>query len=403
MNVWDVAIIGGGIVGCSAALHLRQRGVSVVLIERGVCGTQASGVNYGGVRRQGRALAELPIAIRSREIWSRLPQLIGTDGEFVVSGHLKLARSDTQMDALAEYAKTNADFDLDLQLLIGKKLRDAYPWLSDDIVGGSLCPGDGHANPRLISPAFARAARAAGAEIIEHEKVELASHHRGGFTLALASGRTIEAAKLVNSAGAWGAQIAAQFGEDVPEDVMAPNMVVTEPVPFFMAPNLGVCGGDIYIRQIERGNIIFGGGLGVADRVTMRARPLADATAKAAQAVLEIVPELGSVNVIRTWTGIEGVMPDQLPVLGASTTTPDLFHAFGFSGHGFQMGPAVGVILAELVVDGHSSTPILPFTISRFLSKSAAQTKDGASAQQLLSGTRFQTVGSVFSPQKTAI
>src|SRR5262249_30905203 len=92
--VADVAIVGGGIAGCSAALHLRKRGASVVLLERGTCGSQASGVNYGGVRQQGRDLPELPLARRSREMWGRLAEIAGDDCEFVASGHVKLARKD---------------------------------------------------------------------------------------------------------------------------------------------------------------------------------------------------------------------------------------------------------------------------------------------------------------------
>jgi sarcosine oxidase subunit beta len=384
MSVRDVAIIGGGIMGCSAALHLRQRGVSVVLVERGACGAQASGVNYGGVRRQGRAIEELPIAARSREIWSRLPELIGTDGEFVVSGHLKLARSESEMDDLGDFAR-NTDFDLDLQIIPAADLHMKFPWLSNAVVGGSFCPGDGHANPRLVSPAFARAASAAGAEVLEYNKVEAVEHGAGEFQLALAGGQTIRSTILINAAGAWGARIAAQFDEYVPDGVMAPNMAVTEPVPFFMKPNLGVCGGNIYARQIDRGNVIFGGGTGIADRDNFRSRPLCEVTATAARDLLELVPQLASANVIRTWSGIEGVMPDSLPILGESAAQPGLFHAFGFSGHGFQMGPAVGAILAELIVDGRSSTSIAPFSISRFSGEFAQRTKEGESATQLFS------------------
>ncbi|HEY4065425.1 MAG TPA: FAD-dependent oxidoreductase, partial [Burkholderiaceae bacterium] len=76
----DVAIVGGGIVGSSAALALRRMGVSVVLLERDLCGSRSSGVNYGGVRRQGRPLSQLPLAQRAHAVWGRLPELIGTDG-----------------------------------------------------------------------------------------------------------------------------------------------------------------------------------------------------------------------------------------------------------------------------------------------------------------------------------
>src|SRR5262249_44735780 len=154
--------------------------------------------------------------------------------------------------------------------------------------------------------------------------------------------------------------------EPVPEDVVAPNMCVTEPVPYFMVPNFGVCGGGIYVRQIARGNVIFGGGHAVAERERVRSYPMAALTLDAARQATALVPRLAHAHIIRTWTGIEGQMPDKLPVLGPSRTTPGLLHAFGFSGHGFQLGPVVGVILSELALDGATPTPIDAFDISRF-------------------------------------
>ena len=96
----EVAIIGGGIVGGSAALFLRRQGVPVVLLEAGLCGARASGVNYGGVRRQGRGLEQMPLTQRAHELWGQLPALIGIDGEYVRSGHLKLAASESDMALL---------------------------------------------------------------------------------------------------------------------------------------------------------------------------------------------------------------------------------------------------------------------------------------------------------------
>jgi sarcosine oxidase subunit beta len=152
----------------------------------------------------------------------------------------------------------------------------------------------------------------------------------------------------------------------VPEDVIAPNMCVTEPVPYFMVPNFGVCGGGFYVRQIPRGNVIFGGGRGIADRERLRAYPAAAVSLDSSRQTIALVPSLRHAHIIRTWTGIEGVMPDVIPVIGPSRTTPGLFHAFGFSGHGFQLGPAMGAVLCELILDGTTPTPIAAFDISRF-------------------------------------
>lgn len=369
----DVAVIGGGLVGCSAALHLRRRGASVVLLERRRCGSQASGVNYGGVRQQGRDLVELPLARRSRQIWGELDALVGTDCEFEVTGHLKLARAEPEMAELEAYARRAREFGLHLEVMGPARIRARFPWLGDAVVGGSFCAEDGHANPRLVGPAFARAAVAAGAEIREEIEVLQASHDGEGFELRLSDGASVRAGQFINAAGAWGATVSSWFGEPVPEDVMAPNMCVTDPIPYFLTPNLGVCGGGIYVRQIRRGNVIFGAGVGIADRDEVVARPLADVTAGAVRLAVDLVPRLASAQIIRTWTGIEGVMPDGLPVVGQSETTSGLIHAFGFSGHGFQLGLGVGAVLSELVIDGTTETPIAPFRIGRFLTPRTAE------------------------------
>jgi sarcosine oxidase subunit beta len=362
----DVAIIGGGTAGCSTALHLRRRGASVVLLERGLCGSQASGVNYGGVRQQGRHLAELPLSARSRVMWDQLPELVGDDCEFMASGHLKLARQDSDMAELEEYAEQVKPYGLHLELLGRNAIRDRFPWLGEIVIGGSLCSSDGQANPRLVAPAFARAARAAGADIRENSAVTEVARDGDGFRLATETGLEVRARSLVNVAGAWGHEIAARFGESVPEEVIAPNMVVSEPIRHFIGPNLGVCHGSVYLRQIPRGNIIFGGGRGVADRAAVRAYPSGEATLQSMREALDIVPQLRHVSIIRSWTGIEGRMPDDIPVIGKSRTTPGLVHAFGFSGHGFQLGPAMGAILSELILDGATPTPIDAFDIGRF-------------------------------------
>jgi sarcosine oxidase subunit beta len=364
--VFDIAIVGGGGAGTSVALHAARRGARVILLERGLVGSQASGVNYGGVRQQGRHPAELPIAARSRALWGELRTLLGTDCEFDVSGHLKLARSAADEAELVAYAEVARGHGLKLELIGRNAIRARYPFLSDAVVAGSLAPDDGQANPRLLSPALARAAIAAGATIREHAEVAAFARDGGGFVLTLRDGGEVRAHHLVNTAGFWGGRVAAAFGEAVPVAVLAPNMCVTEPLPYFLKPNLGVVGGTCYARQIPRGNIIFGGGRGEADAETLVARPLPAPTFKAMRDVAALIPRLADAHIIRTWTGMDGEMPDDIPVIGPSRTTPGLVHAFGFSGHGFQLGPAIGAIVTELVLDGISSTPIAAFDIARF-------------------------------------
>lgn len=363
----DVAIIGGGTAGCSAALHLRRRGLSVALVERRLCGSQASGVNYGGVRQNGRDLRELPLSMLSRSIWDELPDLVGDDCEFRATGHLKLARNESDMAVLEDWSQKTRGSGVETTLMSRAMVRKAYPFLGDEVVGASSCASDGAANPRLVAPAFARAARRAGARIFEGHTVVDAVRHHDGFMLETGRGLSIAAAKLVNTAGAWGGHIAGLFGEAVPETLIAPNLVVTEPFPYFLEVNIGVVGATIYVRQIARGNLIFGGGLrGIGNAETLWSRPRAEATLESFGRLCRLVPRLAKARVIRSWSGLEGYMPDRVPVIGASATTPDLIHGFGFSGHGFQLGPGVGRLLADLVVDGDASVPLDGMAVDRF-------------------------------------
>jgi len=367
----DVAIVGGGIAGCAAAVALREAGLTVALLEKALCGAGASGVNFGGVRQQGRNLAELPLARRARPLWDQLNERLGEDVEFEASGHLKLARSDGETAQLERHARDVAEHGLRLELLGAAALRAELPWLGHDVVGASLCAEDGHANPRLVGPAFARLARRLGADVREHAAVLSAMRGGDEFETRTAD-LAVHSRYLVNCAGIGAGRIAAAFGEDVPLQPLVPNMLVTEPLPFFISRSIGVCGGGIYLRQIARGNAILGGGGGWGDADSNHSRPLTGSSLAAMANAIAIVPALAGAHVIRSWTGIDGKMPDLIPVIGRSRTTPNLIHAFGFSGHGFQLGPVVGEIIAELVTHGRSVSPLEPFSIDRFANAAPA-------------------------------
>ncbi|MGE8175390.1 NAD(P)/FAD-dependent oxidoreductase [Pseudomonas fluorescens] len=371
----DVVILGGGIVGASAALMLARKGQQVVLLERDFCGSHSSGVNYGGVRRQGRPLSQLPLSQRAHEIWGNLRELIGIDGEYVRSGHLKLARSHADMTALHAYAEASRGFGLGLQLLDHAELRARFPWVGDVAVGASLCPDDGHANPRLVSPAFARAAQRLGTQVFEQAKVIQVEHDGQAFQVLSANGLQVRAPWLLNCAGAWAGSVAAKFGEPVPMHSGYPAMLVTEPLPVVMDVSTGVEGGGIYARQVARGNCVLGGGQGFA-LGPEQARPGQAAVLEILRNAAELYPFLAGAQAIRTWSGTEGYLPDREPVIGASTTQTGLLHGFGFAGAGFQIGPAVGEALAELVCAGHATHPIEAFSIRRFLSTPAAVSGD---------------------------
>jgi sarcosine oxidase, subunit beta len=383
----DVAIIGGGLVGCSAALALRQKGLSIALLERGFCGAQASGTNYGGVRRQGRPTEQLPLAQRAHAVWPKLKQVIGIDGEFRRTGQLKLARNEAEMASLEAYARRAASTDLQLELIGSRALAQRFPWVNHDVaVGASFSADDGQANPRLVSAGFAAAARRAGVEIFEQTPVLGVSKETGGFLVEAQGKPAIRATHLVNAAGAWAGPFADAFAESVPLGRIYPSMIVTEPMKVFMTVNIGVEGGNVYARQVERGNCIIGGerGLARADDPDF-SRPTGSAVTHVMQRAVQLFPSLKGAHAIRFWSGTEGAMPDKNPVIGGSRTTSGLIHAFGFSGAGFQIAPGVGEVIAELITTGETTTPIDAFSIDRFSVGAALGSGAGVFPQSLQS------------------
>lgn len=372
-NRSDVVIVGGGLMGCSTALFLRQRGVSVTLIETDLVGRQASGTNFGNVRRQGRPIHQLPLANRALEIWRRSKELLGTDIEFLPSGHIRVCYAERPelVGRMEEYAAEARHADLNLEMLSGNALRARFPFFGPDVLAGSYSAVDGHANPRLVAPAFARAAQRLGAAIHENTRIVRAEKIGEDFHVEAEDGRVFRAPVLLVTAGAWAGKLSEQFGEPVSLTPRGPNMTVTEPVPYAIAPAVGVMTPleeeTVYFRQVARGNIILGGstrGPSFPDRYRAYVNP--ENTLKQLRQIRRLAPVLGKLNVIRVWSGIEGYMPDSLPVMGPSARESGLYYAFGFSGSGFQIGPGVGETMAELIATGKTGIALDHYSIARF-------------------------------------
>ncbi|SEJ59074.1 NAD(P)/FAD-dependent oxidoreductase [Paraburkholderia diazotrophica] len=367
----DVIVIGGGIVGTTTAFFLRRRQRSVILLERGLTGQQASGVNFGGVRRQGRALEQLAMSNRALETWRRSRELLGEDVEFLPSGHTRVCYHARDAEYFHRYAADARAYGLDLEVLDGAAMFRRFPFLGRDVLAASVSPLDGHANPRLAAPAFGRAAARLGARIVENTEVVRVEKDAGGFRVESATGDVYRAEQVLICAGAWADALSTQFGEPVPLVARGPQMAVTEPVPYVFRFSMGVYTSikeeSVYFRQVARGNIVLGGGPTVpVDATTRRAGVLPDNTVAQMAQFLRMVPAMRPLHVIRVWSGVESYLPDSEPVIGPSTKADGLFYAFGFSGSGFQIGPGVGETLAELLDTGSTPIDLASFSIGRF-------------------------------------
>lgn len=370
-----VFVVGGGLIGTWTTLFLARRGLDVILIEKGIVGAQSSGVNFGNLRLQGRHPGQYPLSLRSQALWEDIEALIGERCEFEKTGHLYVAMNDAEQEKLEQHASVAESHGLVIERIGRDELRRRWPWLGEGPRAATYSARDATANPRLVSVAVARAAQILGAEIVEHTRVTQVRRHGAGFSVETDTGRVVDCDAVVNSAGAWALNIAEAFGETAPMFAAGPPQFVTDPVPYRVTPSVQAVDGSAIFRQILRGNVIFAGyPRTAADPVLNRAPVPPVKTLNGMRNLMKIAPFLKSAQVIRVWSGIEGYLPDMLPVIGESETTPGLFHAFGFCGHGFQVGPGVAAVLVDLIADGRTDTPIDLFSINRF--KNAVQVSD---------------------------
>ena len=363
----ETIIIGGGLMGAWTAFFLGRLGRSVTVIEKGCVGAQASGVNFGNLRIQGRHVSEYPLSLRAQEVWDRIGTTIGETCEVEPIGHLYVAQTHEQMEKLENVAAEAARVGHAVELRNGAETLRRWPWLAGEITGTSHAPSDCTANPRLVTPAVARAARAQGAVFREGAEVTDVNASGEQFEVVTSTGDRLRARYLVNAAGAWANGIAAKFGERAPMFAAGPPQFVTDALPHFIGPSVQQVDGRVICRQVARGNVVVAGyPRGPSDAVRNRAPVPPSKTLDTMRRLARLVPALAGAHLIRVWSGIEGYVSDMLPVLGRSETTPNLIHAFGFCGHGFQLSPAVGIVVSEMIADGTTPTPIDAFGIGRF-------------------------------------
>ncbi len=363
----DVVVIGGGLHGCSAALNMARRGLSVVVIEKDFVGRHASSANAGGVRTLGRDPREITLSLASLDLWHQIESIVGSDCGFQASGQLRLAETPEALARLQRRVDMLTSQGFDHEEIIGAdEVYDILPGLRPGCVGGLICRRDGSANPLATMQAYRAVVLAAGVDLHEGIAATGATRSGGTWTVTTSAG-AFEAPVIVNCAGAWADRVAAWIGDMVPVTAVAPCAMITSRMPPSLGPVVSTESRPLSLKQFENGTVLISGSLrGVADRNTnVAAIKLAPFAARAAT-VLELFPAMQGAQAVRFWAGIEAATPDGSPIIGPSAAAEGAFHAFGFNGHGFELGPGCGAVIAELVTTGSTNMPIAGLEVDRF-------------------------------------
>ena len=363
----DVLIIGGGLMGSSVALQLAMRGCRCTILEKDSPGRHSSGVSAGGLRQLNRDPAEIPLTVEAAKMWRDIESLLDSDCDSRFPGQLRVAENKADMEKLEQRAALVRSLGYQHEEMIDRKeLYQLVPALGPGCVGGLICREDGYARPYHALTAFRRKAESLGVKYRSGTEVYSLRKESDSWQVRTSQGE-FSSSILVNCAGAWANNISTMLDEPVPLTPKALALMVTERLPHFVDPVMGAASRKLSFKQMQNGSLIIGGAL-EAKLDFEKEETEIDwlQLAKSANTVVSFFPQLKNVHIVRAWAGIESFMPDNIPVLSASQTHSNAYHAFGFSAHGFQLSPIIGRVMSELILDGQPTIPIEPFHISRF-------------------------------------
>ncbi len=373
-ETFDVAIIGGGVMGCSTALWLNRGGMSVVVFEQNRLCREASGRNAGTLTLLYTRASLIPYTARGREMWTTTKEWLGEDGQFHDRVGLELAFTPEDAENMETQMRARADAGAPIEIVGGNRAREIEPALSDAPVMAAYCPLDGSANSTICGHIYRRALSREGVHIRENTRVESVHRDGGAFAVQTPQGG-VRAKRVVMSGGAWISKMAAWFGLDFPITIRMNQGTILERLPFIFNSSLRVVG-QISLKQLPVGSVLVGGGKGEhwitdADKVHEQ-QDLAKIASKMVNGVrsaVQAVPALRHGRVARAWVGREGFAPDNLPIIGPMPGVEDAY-VIGCQRSGFTTGPFMGMLLAQHMMDKEPELPILrpEFNPGRLLS-----------------------------------
>ena len=371
----DVIIIGGGVVGCAAAYYLAKKGVTDVIVleaDKSI-GHGGSSRNGGGVRQSGRDVRELPYAMYAvQNMWPTLSEELGMDVEYYQRGNLRLGKTDAHLKKLNTLASNAQTLGLDMHVIDGKEVKEICPYLSDEIIGASWCPTDGHANPLLTTLAYYKRALQLGVRFFTEAKVQTLKKIKGALRqVILETGEIFEGEQVIVAAGYESRFLARTVGIDVPMTRYFEEALVTEMQPKMFDIMLGTADADFYGHQAQHGSFVFGSESGLEEATDMAPEDLRTSAltlSAGCRAVMGYIPMLADAKIVRSWGGWLDLCYDGVPVISKVKEVPGLILACGFTGHGFGTAPSVGLMLAQMVLGEETVVDISALRYDRFCS-----------------------------------
>lgn len=384
--MYDVIIIGGGIIGSSVAWQLSRRKKKVLVIERKDVCSGSAGATDGVVGYHTKKPGlQLDLAVQSIEMFRTLNRDLETNVEYgLEAGGMQPVEDKEQWDMLEAMASEQRKSGVDIRMITAEEACSIEPNLNPDIYGALWSPTGGKVNPLAMTFGFARAAKRLGAVYLTETEVTQILTEGGRAVGVNTTAGEFRADCIVDAAGAWAGKVAALAGIDLPIKPRKGQLLITEPIgPFLRAtvqcamynvikfrpetikdPAVLKLGSSLSIEQQESGGLIIGGTREFADYEEENTFEAVETMVKRA---VRFFPALKDVSIIRCFSGFRPYTPDGLSMMGEVRTLPGFYMAAGHEGDGIALSPVTGRLMAELIADGKTSYDITPFSPNRFL------------------------------------
>lgn len=395
----SVVIIGGGIVGLTAALALAERNIPVVLLEKGHVAGEQSSRNLGWIRKTNRHLHDVPLAQAADRLWAEMPSRVGQDVGYKQAGIMFLAKTEAQLAMHQSWLKSVESLSLDSRMVSPEEIEGLVPGGKGDWLGGIYTPSDGNAEPSIAASAIAKAAIKKGAIIVQQCAVRTLSIEGGKVTGVVTEKGAIRCEQVLLAGGAWSRRFLGNLSISFPTLPLICSVLRTKPMEG--PTDIAVGGPDFSFRKHQDGGYIitqrgkldapvtldhllighkyldqlrtqrsflnvsmgsyFFKDLGLSrhwngksctpfEKIrTNDPKFNADLNQQALNNLRQAWPIFEKAEIAEAWAGIIDVTPDSNPVIDHVKSIPGLTVATGFSGHGFGTGPAAGQLSADLI------------------------------------------------------
>jgi sarcosine oxidase, subunit beta len=362
-----VVIVGGGVMGTSAAFHLAESGVDVALIERAQLGSGSTCRAAGGVRTQFSDALNVEIARRSIDAFRDFGRRPGWEIDLKQVGYLFVLSRESDVEEFERSVAIQNEQGLDSRMLSAAEVRERSPLVEgDDILAGAFSPGDGHATPEGVVQGYAFAARAHGAEIRAGCEVLDIKLSGDEITEVVTDQGSVATDTVICAAGAWSRSCGAMVGVELPVTPLRRQVLFTEAMDG-LPPHLPFTidfESSFYFHREGPGLL-----MGMSDpheKPGFSVETTEDWIPGLMEVVRRRAPRIADAGIRGGWAGLYEMTPDHNAIIGEARGVSRFLYATGFSGHGFLQAPAVGEILRDLVLHRPTFADISPLSVERF-------------------------------------